>query len=57
MNFFDADKRIGCFEYYQLILKPILTYRDLRSGVLQVFRELGNIIVFIDQLESALVIF
>jgi cytoplasmic FMR1 interacting protein len=43
----------GCFDYFQLILKPILSYRDLKSGVFQVFREFGNTILFIINLESS----
>eukprot|EP00158_Paraphelidium_tribonemae_P007486 Partr_v1_DN28266_c0_g1_i2_m75668 putative cytoplasmic FMR1 interacting protein len=44
----------GSFDYFQVIMKPILAYRDLRSGVFQVFRELGNGIVFFYLLEGYL---
>ncbi|KAI3646786.1 hypothetical protein MP228_009714 [Amoeboaphelidium protococcarum] len=36
----------GAFDYFSLILKPLISYRDLRSGVFQVFREVGNYVLF-----------
>jgi cytoplasmic FMR1 interacting protein len=44
----------GSFEYFQAILKPLLTYRDLKSEVFQAFREFGNTFLVVDNLEKAL---
>lgn len=43
----------GTFEYFQAILKPILTYQALKSDVLQIMKEIGNSIALIKSLESA----
>ncbi|GAM27817.1 hypothetical protein SAMD00019534_109930 [Acytostelium subglobosum LB1] len=45
----------GGYGYFQLKLKDIYTYPDLRPEVVQCFRELGNIIVFMNLLDQALV--
>eukprot|EP01133_Synstelium_polycarpum_P001207 gene1207-1395_t len=45
----------GGYGYFQLKLKEIYTYPDLRPEVIQCFRELGNMIVFLHQLDQALV--
>lgn len=45
----------GGYGYFQLKLKDIITYPDLRSEVLQNFRELGNIVVFMKLVDLALV--
>lgn len=41
----------GCYGYFQLKLKPILNYAELRPEVLHNFRELGNTLVFLQQLD------
>lgn len=46
---------LGCFDYFQVILKPLLSYSDLRSGVFQAFQEVGNSVVFLQLLEGSLV--
>ncbi|EFA78321.1 component of SCAR regulatory complex [Heterostelium album PN500] len=45
----------GGYGYFQLKLKDIYTYPDLRPEVIQCFRELGNSIVFMNLLDQALV--
>ncbi|KAL7749352.1 hypothetical protein RI367_005223 [Sorochytrium milnesiophthora] len=44
----------GTFEYVQALLKPLLVYKDLEQ-VFEVFRELGNALLVVKRLESALV--
>eukprot|EP01119_Soliformovum_irregulare_P019520 TRINITY_DN6199_c0_g1_i4.p1 TRINITY_DN6199_c0_g1~~TRINITY_DN6199_c0_g1_i4.p1 ORF type:complete len:1378 (-),score=485.69 TRINITY_DN6199_c0_g1_i4:58-4191(-) len=44
----------GGFGYFQLKLKDIITYPDLRPQVLQNFRELGNLLIFLNQCDQAL---
>ena len=36
----------GAFDYFKTILKPITDYHELKSGVFQTFRELGNTLAF-----------
>lgn len=44
----------GSFDYFTSILKPILGYRELKSGVFQAFREFGNCLLFIKFMNVAL---
>lgn len=44
----------GCFDYFQLILDPIFKYPDLRSGVYQSFKEIGNCLVFVFNIDLEL---
>jgi len=44
----------GGFGYFQLKLKDIITYPDLQSEVLQNFREVGNLIIFLKMIDLAL---
>ncbi|EGC37325.1 Rac-binding component of scar regulatory complex [Dictyostelium purpureum] len=45
----------GGYGYFQLKLKDIYTYPDLRPEVLQTFRELGNSIVFMNILDQVII--
>ncbi len=45
----------GGYGYFQLKLKEIMAYPDLRPEVLQNFRELGNIILFTKMIDASLV--
>ncbi|KAN0039438.1 hypothetical protein ACTA71_001632 [Dictyostelium dimigraforme] len=44
----------GCYGYFQLKLKDIYIYPDLRPEVLQTFRELGNSLVFMNLLDQVI---
>ncbi|KAJ3372460.1 Cytoplasmic FMR1-interacting protein 1 [Allomyces arbusculus] len=44
---------MGTFEYFQFILKPLLSFKDLPT-VYQVFRELGNLFLSIKFLEQSM---
>jgi len=44
----------GGYGYFQLKLKDIINYPDLQSAVLQNFREVGNITIFLNMLDSAI---
>ncbi|KAJ3182845.1 Cytoplasmic FMR1-interacting protein 2 [Gaertneriomyces sp. JEL0708] len=44
----------GTFEYFAAHLKPLITYRDLKSEVLQAFREVGNAVITVKTLEDVL---
>lgn len=46
-------KTSGCFGYFQLKLKDITVYPDLRSEVFQHFKEMGNSIIFLNMLDHA----
>lgn len=43
----------GCSDYFQVILKPILGYKDLLK-IFNVFREFGNVIIFFKVMEGVL---
>lgn len=45
----------GGHGYFQLKLKDIINYADLRPEVLQNFREMGNLIIFLKMCDLALV--
>jgi len=45
----------GGYGYFQLKLKDIITYPDLRPEVLQNFREIGNLLVFLRMVDQYLV--
>lgn len=45
----------GGFGYFQLKLKDIITYPDLRPEVLQNFKEMGNLILFLKLSDTSLV--
>ncbi|EGG14585.1 component of SCAR regulatory complex [Cavenderia fasciculata] len=45
----------GCYGYFQLKLRDIYTYPDLRPQVIQCFRELGNSIIFMNLLDQQMV--
>ena len=47
----------GSFEYFAAHLKPLATYRDLKSEVLQAFREVGNVVIVVKIVEDILVHF
>eukprot|EP01116_Phalansterium_solitarium_P006992 TRINITY_DN1943_c1_g1_i3.p1 TRINITY_DN1943_c1_g1~~TRINITY_DN1943_c1_g1_i3.p1 ORF type:complete len:369 (-),score=133.49 TRINITY_DN1943_c1_g1_i3:126-1232(-) len=44
----------GAYQYFEANLREIIQYPDLRSEVLQNFRELGNIILFVQMADRAL---
>lgn len=43
------------YAYYQALLKPLLTYRDLKTEVFHVLRELGNSLIFARLLDQSMV--
>lgn len=43
----------GAFDYFMVILKPLLTYRDMKTGVFQSLREIGNAITFVTLLQTS----
>ncbi|KJE88550.1 cytoplasmic FMR1-interacting protein 1 [Capsaspora owczarzaki ATCC 30864] len=45
---------LGTFQYFQAHLKPILAYRDLKTEVFHVFRELGNSLIFARLLDQSM---
>ena len=45
----------GGYGYFQLQLKEMIQYPELRSEVFQKFRELGNIIIFMKMLDQGVV--
>ena len=47
-------KTIGTYEYFYAKLKPLLTYRDLKTEVFQSFREFGNTFCFVALLDQVL---
>lgn len=47
----------GGHGYYDLKLKEIRCYPELQSQVLRNFKEVGNLIIFLNMCESALVSF
>jgi len=47
-------KTVGGYEYFYAKLKPLLTYRDLKTEVFQSFREFGNALCFVSQLDKVL---
>jgi cytoplasmic FMR1 interacting protein len=47
-------KTTGCFGYFQLKLKDITVYPDLRSEVFQHFKEMGNTVIFLNMLDHGL---
>ena len=47
-------KTIGTYEYFYAKLKPLLTYRDLKTEVFQSFREFGNTFCFVALLDQIL---
>ena len=42
-------------EYYQKLLKDVIQYPDLKMEVFQIFREVGNAMLFCLLLEQAMV--
>ncbi|KAJ3036755.1 Cytoplasmic FMR1-interacting protein 2 [Rhizophlyctis rosea] len=46
----------GSFEYFAAHLKPLATYPDLKSEVLQAFREVGNIVASVRLFEDVLTV-
>lgn len=46
---------VGILWYYQEELKDLMQYPEIRTGVLQVFKELGNAVLFCLSIEAALV--
>ena len=46
---------LGVMEFYQAKLKEIIQYPDLKMEVFQIFREVGNAILFCLLLEQAMV--
>jgi len=45
----------GSYEYFYAKLKPLLTYRDLKTEVFQAFREFGNTLCFVYCLDKVMV--
>ena len=45
----------GAFDYFMVVLKPLLTYRDMKTGVFQTLREVGNAIAFAQLLQQSYV--
>ncbi|RKO85135.1 cytoplasmic FMR1-interacting [Blyttiomyces helicus] len=45
----------GTFEYFAAHLRPLITYRDLKTEVLQAFREVGNVVLTVRMLEDMMV--
>ncbi|CAM9320569.1 unnamed protein product, partial [Laminaria digitata] len=43
----------GCYSFMEEKLRPILEYEDLKTGVFQDFRELGNALAFLQCLSQA----
>ena len=46
---------VGVMGYYQAQLNELIQYPDMRTEVFQIFREVGNAIVFCMLIEQALV--
>ncbi|KAJ3281602.1 Cytoplasmic FMR1-interacting protein 2, partial [Borealophlyctis nickersoniae] len=44
----------GNYDYFAAHLKPLIGYRDLKSEVLQAFREVGNIVLIVRRFEDVL---
>jgi len=44
----------GGYGYFQIKLKDIITYPDLRPEVLQNFKEMGNLVIFLKQCDSVI---
>lgn len=46
----------GTYDYFQAILRPVLTYPELQTEVFQAFREIGNTILAVRMIEDALTV-
>lgn len=44
----------GTFEFFQATYKPILSYAELKGEIGQSFREIGNALVLVQQLQNAI---
>eukprot|EP01137_Pigoraptor_chileana_P010276 Opistho-2@59637 len=45
---------VGALGFFQLSLKPIISYRELKTEVFQSFREVGNFVIFTKLLEHTM---
>ena len=44
----------GTFGYYEAILKPILTYGELKTEVFHYFRQIGNVFALVGMFDTVL---
>jgi cytoplasmic FMR1 interacting protein len=43
----------GAYEYFSAHFKPLIKYQDLQTEIFQTFREIGNIVVIVNGLQTA----